>query len=139
MDYKQLIIDCREAISGEDEPDTCDWVDMVEALCDALEKCSEMPSVTFDFEWPPRDNSQIDTESRLSKGSYVPPALALKPPKPHYAVLNRNFECHMTGIPPQLDEALAMPLVALQTIGYFYDADGNLQDVSNLENFKHEK
>lgn len=36
-DNTKLIQKCREALEG-DEPHTSDWVDMVEALCNALEK-----------------------------------------------------------------------------------------------------
>ena len=42
MNNKELIASCRKALESEDEPHVCEWVDMVSALCDALEKAQEL-------------------------------------------------------------------------------------------------
>jgi len=35
---QELIARCREQLQGEDEPHSMEWYDMVEGLCNALEK-----------------------------------------------------------------------------------------------------
>lgn len=42
-----LIGSCRKTISGEDEPHSTEWLDMVEALCDALEKTDNQLRCAF--------------------------------------------------------------------------------------------
>ena len=38
MNNAELIKQCRERLQSEDEPHQTEWIDMVESLCDALEK-----------------------------------------------------------------------------------------------------
>jgi hypothetical protein len=38
---QELIESCRETLEGEQEPHLMEWIDMVESLCNALEKADQ--------------------------------------------------------------------------------------------------
>jgi hypothetical protein len=41
MSNQELIKKCRECLTQEDEPAAMEWVDMVETLCNALERAEQ--------------------------------------------------------------------------------------------------